>query len=363
MNLAAMPDYSTFSAEDFASDPAFQTWVNTPTSDTNAFWHDWVQAHPDQAANIGLARQVVLNLHATYPPIPQQQIDHDIARLLERVRRQSSPPFQVTRSLGYRYWVAAASVVLALGVGWFVTQKTNLIRPTSIELQTINGEPVYQNEADGPLPVTLPDGSIVTLSARSTLRYTAAFGQKTRDVTLTGQAFFSVTRNEKVPFRVFTDELVTQVLGTSFRVSAYPEDRRSTVTVRTGKVAVYARAESENPLKRTVLSLTPNQVAEYSRKSHVLHKTLTIHPVPVNNVPAADAFVFDETPINDVFRRLEETYGIQIKYDANLLRDCALTASLGNENLNQKLTLICKGIEGRYQIVDGTIIIQSTGCR
>ncbi len=358
-----MPDYSTFSTEDFTFDPAFQAWVSAPTPDTNAFWHEWIKAHPDQAADIGLARQVVLNLNATYPPISQQQINNDVARLLERVRQQSNPPFQITRSLGYRYWVAAASVVLTLGIGWFVTQKTNLIRPTSIALQTVNGEPVYRNETGVPLPLTLPDGSVVTLSARSTLRYTAAFGQKTRDVTLTGQAFFKVTRNEKVPFRVFTDALVTQVLGTSFRVSAYPEDRRSTVTVRTGKVSVYARNESENPLKRTVLSLTPNQVAEYSRKSGVLHKTLTIHPVPVNNVPAADAFVFDETPINEVFQRLEETYGLQIQYDARLLRDCALTASLGNENLNQKLMLICKGIEGRYEIVDGTIIIHSAGCR
>ncbi len=71
-----------------------------------------------------------------------------------------------------------------------------------------------------------------------------------RDVYLSGEAFFEVTKNPDRPFRVFANEIVTKVLGTSFTVRSFENDTTIQVIVRTGKVTVYSQAITEYPPQR-----------------------------------------------------------------------------------------------------------------
>ncbi len=70
--------------------------------------------------------------------------------------------------------------------------------------------------------VLLPDGTKVWINSGSTLRYPKTFHGKTREVHLTGEAFFDVTHDKNHPFIVSTSEINIRVLGTAFNVSAYP---------------------------------------------------------------------------------------------------------------------------------------------
>ena len=72
------------------------------------------------------------------------------------------------------------------------------------------------NTTDRAVQIALADGSSVVLTPRSAVRYPARFATDHRDVYLTGSAFFSVSKDPQRPFRVVTDRVVTQVLGTSF---------------------------------------------------------------------------------------------------------------------------------------------------
>ncbi len=370
-----MPDYALFTAEDYVLDPAFLDWVRSPTPERDQFWQAWLAQHPNRATAVEQARQFVLSIDVDQPVVSQEQVRQDVDKMLQRIGYEQpvQQPFQ-TISRSYWPWAAAAAIVLLLGAGWLWNRQL-AIQPVMVgeyasaeaPVALPNGQKTQRNASNRPVQFVLPDGSLVTLAPKSEVTYPANFGLASRDVTLSGEAFFSVIRNEHLPFLVYTDDVVTKVLGTSFRVRAYRQDAKVTVAVSTGKVSVYARADAADVRNRVVdkrvISLTPNQQAEFSRERAAFIKTLVQQPVIVAKQLKASEFEFDETPVRDVFQRFKRAYGIDINYDANLLRDCALTASLGEETLAQKLDIVCRGIEATYDVVDGTIVIHSKGCR
>jgi hypothetical protein len=72
--------------------------------------------------------------------------------------------------------------------------------------------------------------------------------------------------------------------------------------------------------------------------------------------------VFDAAPAHQVFESLEKAYGIEVLFDEELLKNCSLTLNLSEENLYQKLEVICKVLGARYKVIDGQVIIYSNGC-
>ena len=72
--------------------------------------------------------------------------------------------------------------------------------------------------------ISLPDGSQVWLNAGSTLNYRSDFNRSSRDIGLSGEAYFEVARNADLPFRVQARGCTFTVLGTRFNISAYDED-------------------------------------------------------------------------------------------------------------------------------------------
>ncbi len=97
------------------------------------------------------------------------------------------------------------------------------------------------------ISMVLPDGSSVELAAGSRISYPNDFGSgNSRDIYLSGEAFFKIARNSGQPFRVFANEIVTKVLGTSFSVRSYEKDTTISVTVRTGKVSVCSQMSPDD---------------------------------------------------------------------------------------------------------------------
>ena len=113
--------------------------------------------------------------------------------------------------------------------------------------------------------VTLQDGSIVTLEPGSEVRYTQKF-MNHREIFLSGDAFFEVTKDPNHPFFVYANEITTKVLGTSFRVKAKQGEKEIVVAVKTGKVSVFAKSIDDVLNKNgQEITLTPNQQVIYKR--------------------------------------------------------------------------------------------------
>ena len=135
------------------------------------------------------------------------------------------------RSIGVELVKIAAVILLVLGIqyGWEFRQSE----------QDMEERPLYQTlyvPAGQRAELTLPDSTKVWLNAHSKLVYPLSFQKDTRSVELSGEAYFEVRRNEKVPFVVKTSKVDVKVLGTEFNVSAYEEEADFEVALLKGSV-------------------------------------------------------------------------------------------------------------------------------
>lgn len=222
------------------------------------------------------------------------------------------------------------------------------------------------NAENLPRQISLADGSTVILQPQSEIHYNKKFTDEIREVHLRGEAFFNVKPDPRRPFMVYANEVVTRVLGTSFKIRAYENDQEITVAVKTGKVSVYATRKMTSGTNKVFESkeviLTPNQQMVYNRYKEVVSKQLVAKPEIV--LPNSNLFrmQFENADVTEIFEVLKENYGVEIRYDKNILDHCKLTTSMSDEGLYERIEVICKAIGASYSISDAVITIRSNGC-
>ncbi|WP_375445047.1 FecR family protein [uncultured Fibrella sp.] len=287
------------------------------------------------------------------------------------VRRQSVAWFQ------RRSWQVAASLLLLAGVGWFGWQARN---DSSADVLAFQGDlatasagmPERHNATDKPITLRLPDGSTVYLTPHSTLRMATTLATGERVVYLAGDAFFSIAKNPHRPFRVVTDQVETQVLGTSFWVHAAGRANQVDVEVVTGKVQVYERTRQAGSGKRGDVGrgvvLTPNQMVTITDKEH-WQTGLIAQPVPIKPELASESTVdpvtsltFSDVPLTLVCQRLTKLYGIELDLANIDLASCTFSGDLSRQSLYTQLDLICTTINARYDVRGTHILISGRGC-
>lgn len=146
-----------------------------------------------------------------------------------------------------RYAGMAAAVVLVFLGGYFAATQT-LAPEKEVTLLTAKG---HVGE------FTLPDGTKVWLNGESRLKYNAEFSGRTRDVALTGEAFFEVRKDTLRPFRVSMNDLQVEVLGTSFDAMNYAFGSSEEVVLKTGSVKIsgeHLRSPRDAASRRAVLA-------------------------------------------------------------------------------------------------------------
>ena len=264
-----------------------------------------------------------------------------------------------TRSVFNWRWVAAA--VLLLGMIWAAYQlKTGTAKPELAYLAPA-GLQSKMNNSPEPVTFSLEDGSQVTLSPGSTVHFPSSFEPGKREVFLLGKAFFSVKKDPQKPFLVYTGQLATKVLGTSFWVDQQADESRVEVAVLTGKVAVFSRDENESDEAKKGVVLTPNQKVNYSLQTRTFQMGLVSQPVM--SASYEKAFVFEDAGLDAVFDVIEKAYGIQIVLENQKLKGCLFTADIGKQPLRTKLDLICSSVNAHYEIRGEKIFVSGKGCQ
>ncbi|WP_026993975.1 FecR family protein [Flectobacillus major] len=362
-------NYADFTRNDFIEDTFFRCWVFEPNQETEFFWQNFMAEYPEKKQDILAAKNLLLaidqEVKSDFPTQEHEDLIFD--RIQEQLNKQVV--FLSPRLAIWVKWAVAASVVLAIAFWQWntpfwqnpaVTYETNLQKSTLTLIEKMN-------TTNKPLVVKLSDGSTVTLSANSKISYPEAFNTyPTREVYLSGEAFFEVAKNPKKQFLVYANEMVTKVLGTSFRIRAYPQEKDIIVRVKTGKVSVLAVANDKQadnhtgPYQVEGVLLLPNQQAILVREETRLVKSLVENPELLKS--AKPSFVFTDTSVVEVLKALEKGYGIEIVFDEDALKSCQYTGDLSRESLYEKLDVICKSIEANYQILDTSIVVSSKGC-
>ena len=195
---------------------------------------------------------------------------------------------------------------------------------------------VITNDRQVVAGITLPDGSVVTLNRNSALTYPKTFSGNTREVSITGEAFFEVSPDAEKPFVIQAGSAKIRVLGTSFNVCAYPEAETVDVIVATGKVQVTCNDKPEN--NGCNLILTPGERGTLSNKDLTLVKSANYDL----NASAwkTRQLVFEDTPLAEVVSALEKVYFVNIQLADPQLRDLALTANFNNQPVDFILDVI-----------------------
>lgn len=170
----------------------------------------------------------------------------------------------------------------------------------------------------GEFCLTLSDGTKVWLNSETSIQYPVAFGAKERRVFVQGEAYFEVAKDVKKPFTVqFMSSSVT-VLGTSFNIRAYPEEKQSQTTLAEGSVRIYSPGSS--------MLLKPGEQAEVN----VLSGEMVKKEVEVKSFTSwkDGRFVFEQQPLEDIMRTLERWYDIRVIFRDEGAKRISLSGNL-----------------------------------
>jgi len=136
-----------------------------------------------------------------------------------------------------------------------------------------------------------------------------------------------------------------------------------TVTVKTGKVSVYTEQATNKTDSRQEIILTPNQQIVYHRNENQTVKMLVNDP-QVITPQSSQKTSYTNVAVPEIFRALEERYGIPIQFDANVLSGCTITyADLTEEGLYEQIEIICNALGARYKKSESSIVIEAEGCK
>ena len=196
--------------------------------------------------------------------------------------------------------------------------------------------------------VWLDDGTHVRLNADSKLTYPVTFPRDRREVTLTGEACFEVTKEPGRPFTVRANATEVAVLGTVFNVEAY-DAGATTTTLLSGSVQVAHGAES--------VVITPGQMAVTS----FVGPEIRVQKANLETVFAwtKNNFYFHELPLEKIMERLSRWYECDILFENDALRHRRLSIEISRDVPVMKIiTIIEEIVATKFDIKERTIIVK-----
>lgn len=346
--------YIKFTTEEFMLDKEFVCWILSPDKKRDLFWQSFLEDYPEKGEQISNAALIIRSLRPIENEITERKLN-SIFRTINIHERSKI----LIGTLCMRY---AAGIVLLITIGtllWlslrvnhsfpieadnsaklkgkvifsnglireFETEKT-IITQTSSGKLTINNDTVDLNNSTTELTqrkdvenevavnqiiipygkrseITLADGTHIWLNSGSQLSYPSRFKTNSRDVYLTGEAFFDVTADANKPFYVMTRDFKIKVLGTKFNVSSYSEDRTIQTVLLKGKVSA-----GKNKLFAETIDLYPGERLVYDKAGNNLAKEkvdVQLYTSWINGY-----LIFDNEPTTEVFKKLERYYNQRI---------------------------------------------------
>lgn len=356
-------DYTQFAVEDFASDEYFLRWVLDRDPEAEQFWSIFVLTNPHLEFTIDQARALVLNIGVAESRKQKKgHVDVVWSRIQDSIAGAPAPREVQSRPDKRKHIPLFVAVCVALAA-LFLIPKLKTLSDEGHHALASDGFVEEINESGTPIRLLLSDSSAVDLDHGSRLRYKQDYrGSTLREVYLTGSAFFNVRKNAAQPFIVRSNEVIAEALETSFQVYVPKNESEVVIRVRTGSVTVYSADADKQPSESEGVFLLPNQEATFIRDQLSFNKKLVDDPAIVQPEFDVNEFAFENTPIEEVFERLELAYGIEILFDTETMENCFLSALLASEPFFEKLRVICDAIGASYELVDAKIRISSSGC-
>ncbi|RQO64538.1 hypothetical protein DBR43_32655 [Pedobacter sp. KBW06] len=243
-----------------------------------------------------------------------------------------------------RYAAVLTTLILGVGIYSISNRKNKSAQPESLAL-------VQKNPLGRRSTFSLADGTKVYLGPGSALSYSKDFSGNKREVILKGEAYFEVTKDSEKPFMIYTENLRTQVLGTTFKVSSF-QGSPILVSVTSGKVRV-DRLTDEEPQELAILN--PGEQVSYNQHSGAQKSSFNIENV--KNWKQGQ-LVFNGTPLLELTNQISRWYNVSINISSETLKQIPITVTLdGNMPVYQFLDGLSASFGFNYKVKDKVITI------
>ncbi len=273
----------------------------------------------------------------------------------ERITAAQKPlPAQRSRRAVLQYAFSALLPILMLLMPLLVNRPTNetpapLFNAALLEMRH------YHNPAGKRATVVLPDSSRVTLNGGSSLFFPKQFGAANRLVTLRGEGFFEVLKDNQRPFEVQTDGLTTRVLGTSFNIKAYEEDELFSVAVLTGRVQVTEASTTPFTEGKLLADLTADQSLLVNAGEVVTNSR------PTNSLVGwlENRLIFNNASLAEIARELERMYNTKTTFSNDQIKNRRYSAQFKPRTpLSEVMRTLAAAEHFKYQLSGNTIAFQ-----
>jgi ferric-dicitrate binding protein FerR (iron transport regulator) len=305
------------------------------------------------------------NKSPSEPPIPEPQLSESPADA------EQAEPSVKPRRLSRRYSIAAA-VLLLTAVTGIILYRPQMERPAIATTETPAGVSEVATHNGSRTNLFLPDGTRIWLNAGSRVTYDKNFGASTREINLTGEAFFDVAHNPGKPFIIHAARVDIKVLGTRFNVRSYPSDRTTETTLIRGsiEVAVKDRPSEKIILKPNEKLIVANDDSTLQRSAGAIHhappsELMTIRRPTYESITGTvvetawvdDKFIFQDESFGTLAKEMERWYGVSIKFTSPEQEQLRFTGNFQKESIKQALDALQLTASFTYTIDENQIII------
>jgi ferric-dicitrate binding protein FerR (iron transport regulator) len=236
----------------------------------------------------------------------------------------------------------ASSIAAILLIGFF---GLGIFQSRDVLLK-IGWEKVYSDNYQK--RIILSDSTEVWLNKNSYLQYPKYFNKDQRLVRLQGEAYFQVKPNPNKPFIIETKNTLTKVLGTSFNIRAYPDEKSESIQVLTGKVKFSDK-------KQNTVILKHNMEAQYLKDKQNIF-------IPNNideNILAwkTQKFIFSDKSLEQVMISLQKVYAFKYHFTNENMKKQQITTKFQSLQIYEIMELLSESLGFTYQIKSNTIHI------
>ena len=299
----------------------------------------WATQSPEHKAYYRNMFDVVMasNINKPVDPAVQERVWAKIERKIQKTSIKPNRWISV-----FRWTAAAAVVVFAFMAGIHILYE----HPEDDQhvIRTVKGKTV----------VELNDGSKVWLNDETSLTYPEPFGKKSREVNLSGEAYFEVAKHAGKPFVVKTGELNIEVLGTQFNVRASENEKFIRTTLIEGSVKI----QKNDPAGGNgEIILAPGQQLEYDKQD----SKISLREVNTQLYTAwkEGQLIFEREQMGEVFAVIEQNFDVTIILKNKKLTERRLTGRFSLDEKPEKiLALMQQIIPFSFQIQNDTIFIK-----
>lgn len=307
-----MDNNNKFDLDYFVSDASFKNWAKGLNKNDIAYWNNWIQNNPTHIETVENAKSVIIGINFNQQKLSNEKVNEALAKVLPKIKLEPTPKkiLKKTHTVNSSLLTAAAAVLLIL-ISWtsysFLNNETTTIHKTN-----------YGEIID----LKLPDGTSVVLNGNSEIWYEK---DNPRLINLKGEAYFKVKSipSTNAKFWVITEDLKVEVLGTQFHVNT--RKQKTNVVLDEGSIHL----ELKNG---EVTKMIPGEMVSFSNES----KELTHKKVDIETPYAlwrGGTYAFNEIPLKEVMFNLETTYGLEVEYKTENLKNLPISGGIPNQNL------------------------------